>query len=104
MYYSDLGQGLIGRVGFNGSAPETLIVTGVGLEFIGKQAFMKDHNAIAKHRLKTSYSSDKLQHKQCYTIDREFFVDDLFQRKLNTQTILHNVRRSIPILIAEVWR
>ena len=37
MYYSDLtGRRLIGRVGFNGSTPESLVVTGIGLEFIGK--------------------------------------------------------------------
>ena len=36
VYYSDLtGQSLIGRVGFNGSTPESLVVTGIGLEFIG---------------------------------------------------------------------
>ena len=39
-----------------------------------------------------------------YTVDRVIFVDDLFRRKLNMWNILHNVRRSIPILVAKVWR
>ena len=104
VYYSDLGQGLIGRVGFNGSAPETLIVTGVGLEFIGKQASYHERSQMPLLNINWRLaSSDKMQHKQCYTVDREFFVDDLFRWKLNTRTILHNVHRPIPILVAEVW-
>ena len=45
-----------------------------------------------------------------HTIDCEifvvkiFFVDNLFRRKLNTQNILCNVCRPIPVLVAEVWR
>ena len=42
------------------------------------------------------------------TVDCEIFVviivDDLFRRKLNTQNILRNIHRPIPILIAKVWR
>ena len=34
----------------------------------------------------------------------KFLVDDLFQQKLNTQNILCNVCRPIPIFVAEVWR
>ena len=42
------------------------------------------------------------------TVDREIFVvkifmDNLFQRKLNTRNILCNVPRPIPILVAKVW-
>ena len=37
MYYSDLfGQSLIGRVRFNGSNPESLVVAGIDLQFVGK--------------------------------------------------------------------
>ena len=35
---------------------------------------------------------------------QNFFVNDLFLRKLNTPNILHNVHRPIPILVAKVWR
>ena len=41
------------------------------------------------------------------TVDREFFlffIDDLFRRKLNTQNILCNVCRPIPILVTKVWQ
>ena len=34
----------------------------------------------------------------------KFFVNDLFQRKLNTQNILCNVCQPIPIFVTEVWR
>ena len=42
------------------------------------------------------------------TVDHEIFTVkyfvDLFQRKLNMQNILCDVRQPIPILITKVWR
>ena len=34
---------------------------------------------------------------------KKFFIDDLFRQKLNTQNILCNIRRPIPIFVAKVW-
>ena len=64
---------------------------------------------ISRSMLAQNTHKNSWDRAQEHTVDHEifivnFFVDDLFRRKLNTQNILFNVCRPIPILVAKVLR